>query len=288
VTAINQAVDGGLGLIASHMTGLMDKHGGRRDQPGLAGLFGIQMNDLVAYDARRPASTDPVLHLPNIESEPVFHYGSVREDHPLSEGISPQRRFSFQGGFVVVDACQDARVVADIHVCDQATMHGRIHNRPGVYPGPARWPLAVTRELPNARVAYFAAQLEATWRRLHGPELDSLLLRSMRWAGGPLPLQAADCPASVEVRFFHDSTAKVFHILLVNLTTNSLNRDRGGWGVIRYVTPQKQVSLRLQVDVEVKAVSSMKSEVSRKADGGSVVVELAKLDLYDHLTIEYA
>ena len=42
-------------------------------------------------------------------------------------------------------------------------------------------PLAVTRELPNARAAYFAPQLEATWRRLNGPELDSLLLRSMLW-----------------------------------------------------------------------------------------------------------
>jgi len=288
VTSVSQAVDGGLALVATHMTGLMDQDGRRRDQPALADLFGVEMTDIVAYDARRPGSTDPVLRLPNIESEPMFHYGSTRGDHPLAEGISPERRFSFEGGFVVVNARRNARVVADIHAADQATMHSRIHNRPGVYPGPARWPLAVTRELPNARAAYFAPQLEATWRRLYGPELDWLLLRSILWAGGPPPVQALDCPASVEVRLFHDGRARAFHILLVNLTTNPLLRAKSGWGVIRYVTPQKQLSFSLPIDGEVKAVRSMMSQVSHKTDGGSVILELAELDLYDSLTVEYA
>jgi len=288
VASIRQAVDGGVGLVATHMTGLMDQRGGRRDKPALADLFDVKMTDLVAYDARKPASMDPVLRLPNIESEPMFHYGSVRDGHPLADGIGLARRFSFQGGFVVINAGRDGKVVADIHSADQATMHGQIHNRPGIYPGPARWPLAVTRELQSARVAYFAPQIEATWRRLHGWELDSLLLKSILWAAGPQPLEAFDCPASVEIRLFHDSNAKAFHILLVNLTTNPLVRAKGGWGVIRYVTPQKQLSFSLAIKGDVKSVRSMKSQVSHKSEQGKVILELAELDLYDSLTIEYA
>ncbi len=287
VGAIREATDNGLGVVATYMTGFADDRGGLRKQPALADLFGFEVEDTAAYDTSAGITSDPVLNLPDIDGS-MFYYGSARTEHPLAEGLPEEGLFSFQGGFVICRPIEDAQVIADIHTIDQIRLSSRPYNRRGHYPGPARWPLAILREHNGARTAYFAPQAEAEWKRAHAPELDTLMVRSVLWAGGQTPLEATDCPRSVEVRLFHNREQGVFQIILVNLTTNSLVNAAGGPAVVRYVTPHKGLRLLLRTDRKVISVESqLGSAVHHKVSDGIVEIELPLLDLYDSILIRY-
>jgi hypothetical protein len=287
VSAIRHAVGDGLGLVATYMTGLFDDKGQKRPQPALGDIFGFELQDVTAYDTAEGIAYDPVLALSDIDGQ-IFHYGSARTTHRLARGLPENGLFSFKGGFVVCTPLKDAEVIADIHTLDQVRLNARAYNRRGHYPGPARWPLALVREAGKARAAYFATQAEAEWRRAHAPELDTLLMRSILWAGGPPPLEAPDCPRSVEVRLFHSEERRAFHILLVNLTTNVLISPGDRIGVVRYVTPHKGLRLALRPGTKVKAVHSLiGNEVQHKVEDGTVLLEVPLLDLYDSIVVEY-
>jgi hypothetical protein len=289
VAAIRAAVKVGLGLVATHMTGMFDDQGMRREQPALADLLGYELSDVTAYDSSGGLSAHPVLgpEVADVDGA-IFHYGSARTTHPLAEGLPEKGLFSFKGGFVVCYPAEDAQVIADIHSFDQVRLNARPYNRRGHYPGPARWPLALVREYGKARVAYFTPQVEAEWRRAHAPELDALLVNAVCWAGGALPLEALDCPRSVEVRLFYSQKRRAFQILLVNLTTNPLVfMEKWSPSTVRYVTPHKGVRLALRLDAKVKAVRSLiGTEVKYEQDDGMVILELPLLDLYESIVVE--
>jgi hypothetical protein len=219
-----------------------------------------------------------------IDREPVIHYGSVRPGHPLAEGVPPGGYFHFHGGFVAFSHADDCRDAADLHATDEARLHGRPHNRPGIFPGPVLRPLVVTRECGRGRAAYVAAQADATRRRANSPELERLMLNAVLWAGGPPPLEAPDVPPSVEVRLLHHPGRKSFQVLLVNLTTSPLLRPPGSWGVVRYVTPHRQLRLSLRTDAKVTSARSLLgTEVRFTTDGEMVHLDLPVLDLYDSI-----
>jgi hypothetical protein len=287
VALVREAVENGLGLVATYMTGLFDADGRKRAQPALADVFGFELDDVTAYDVLEGVAHDPVLHLPDVDGR-MFHYGSARTTHPLAGGLPEQGLFSFQGGYVVCSPADDAQVIADIHAADQIRLNSRPYNRRGHYPGPARWPLALVREQGEARLAYFAPQAEAEWRRAHAPELDSLLVRAILWAGGQPPLEAPDCPRSVEVRLFYSEERRATQILLVNLTTNPLIQMGIDPAVVRYVTPHKSLRLTLRAEEEVRTVRSLiGTQVTYRQEEGMVHLELALLDLYDSIVVEY-
>ena len=290
LTEVRRACGDGMGLVATHMTGWMDGRGNTRPQPALTEMLGVEFSDVVSYEARRPQGYDPILALPDTETERFFHYGSPQANHALAEGLSPEMRFSFHGSYTVVPQRGECRVLAEVHTTDQPRLHGRPYNRPGIYPGEARWPLALTREVGATRLAYFAPQADATWRRSDAPALETLMLRSILWAGGEPPIRTPDCPASVEVRLCSNPEKGLYQILLVNLTTNPLVRAPGGWGVVRYVTPQKGIALELRTDGQVKKVSSVRGvEVAAtQQEEGWVRLDVPMLDLYDALLVECA
>jgi hypothetical protein len=290
VAAIRAAVKGGLGVVATHMTGMFDAQGVRRPQPALADLIGYEVSDVVAQDTGEALAAHPVLgpEVADVDGA-IFYYGSARTDHPLAEGLPEKGLFSFQGGFVVCEADGSSEVVGDIHTIDKARLHAQPYNRRGHYPGPARWPLAIVRQRGTARLAYLAAQAEAESRRAHAPELDALLVRSILWAGGESPLDTLDCPRSVEVRLFHNRSRKAYHIMLVNQTTNPLVfMAKWSPSTVRYVTPQKGLRLALRVGANVIAVRSLVgSEVGYSVEDGVLLLDLPLLDLYESIVVEH-
>ena len=137
-------------------------------------------------------------------------------------------------------------------------------------------------------MAYFAIQAESEGKRPHAPELDTLMKRAVLWAGGQPPLEAPDCPRSVEVRLFNNQEQKLFQIILVNLTTNPLINTGGGPAVVHYVTPHKGLRLMLRTDRKVvSAESQLGSEVYHRAGDGVVEIELPLLDLYESILLRY-
>jgi len=286
--AIRSAVADGMGLIGTYMTAVVDENGSPRDRPGLADLFGFEIKECVDYDALRSKRDDPILKLPNMGSERPVLYASAEPGHPLAKCVSPEARFGFEGAFLIIDPSGDAETIGYVHEIDQPRYQGRIHNRPGYYPGRPRCPLGVTRQVGKGRVGYFATQTDATWRRLDAPQLETIMLNSVLWAGGGCPLESPQIPRSVEVRLFHNPERKIYQILLVNLTVNPLVRPPGGWGVVRYVTPHKDLTLVLRTSAKVRAVGSLLgADVRYEAKAQNVTIRLPLLDLYESLTVEY-
>jgi hypothetical protein len=111
---------------------------------------------------------------------------------------------------------------------------------------------------------------------------------AVRWLGGPVPVAAIDCPRSVEVRLFDDSDRRRLILLLVNLTTNPLVPSSAGPAVVRYVTPQKAIRLRVATPGPATGTQSLLggTPTIEPCENG-VVVDLTEVDLYDCLTIEY-
>ena len=283
--AIREAVGAGMGLVGTFGTGMYDHEGQKREQPLLADLFGVEVEALVPYDTSRQGELHPVLKLRQYDS-PVYYYGSARPGHELTDGIPTTARFAFLGGFVDCRPSSGTEVVADVHAPDRARLDARIFNRCGVYPAEARWPLALARDTGAARAVYIAAQGEAENRRAHAPELDSLMVASVLWAGGTPPLETIDCPHTVEVRLFHDAERRRFQVILVNQTTNPLVRVANN-GVVRYVTPQKGLRIALNTDLAVKQVRSVVgTDVQCHADDGQVILDIPVLDLYDSILVE--
>jgi len=283
ITAIRAAVADGLGLVASHMTAT----DAGNPTSAFADLFGFEATDITAYAHRRGGSTDPVLNLPDMESEGFFHYASADPSHPFSDGIADFTRMPFGGGFVNIRPTEDSQTIGWIHVADQDRMNSRVFNRPGIFPGTARWPLGVTRTVGDARLAYFASKSDATGGRLDAPELETLILRAILWAGGTPPAGASDCPATVEVRWYRHPGRNEDQVTLVNLTTSPLMRG-GGWGVIRYVTPQRRIRLTLETEKPIKEIVSMLgAKVTVGQEGSTATIEVDEVDLYDHLTVRY-
>jgi hypothetical protein len=116
-----------------------------------------------------------------------------------------------------------------------------------------------------------------------------MMRKVIEWVGGPLPITAPDCPKSVEVRLFHNAGQKLFHIMLVNLTTNPLITAGPDPAVIRYITPHKGLRLSLALSQPVKAVRSLiGTDLQHDMNENKLVINVPELTLYESIVIEYA
>lgn len=288
VQTIRRAVKNGMGLVVSHATGMRGSNGHQLSKPALADILGYKVHDVIANDTYKGLVMYPDINVYDIDTN-VFYYGSARTKHPLAKGLPEKGLFSFQGGFVACEPVSGAQVIADIHPPDHSRLYAKEYNRRGLFPGDARWPLAIVREYGNARVAYFTSQADAQWRRAHAPELTTLFERAILWAGGKAPLTTIDVPHSVEVRLFHDKNQKQYTILLVNHSTNPLSAPGAAHiGVIRYITPHKDLQLKLHSGVNVQKVRSLVgNNVNYTLENGAILINLSYLDLYDGIILEY-
>jgi hypothetical protein len=207
----------------------------------------------------------------------------------LARDLPENSLFSFQGGFVTCQPLTGAGIFSDIHPPDHSRLYAREYNRRGVFPDDPRWPLAIARTVGDARVAYFAAQADAQWRRAHAPELTCLMENAVLWAGGKPPISTRDVPNSVEVRPFHDKNRARVTLLLVNHSTNPLSAPGDARiGVIRYITPHRNLKLLLPIDGAVRSVTSLAgNRVKYTREGGAILIELSYLHLYDAIIVDY-
>jgi hypothetical protein len=273
---IRIAVKKGMGLICSFETGFRNEKGKKRKRPPLADLLGADIKKTIPFEHGKNREFNRILGVPEVDSD-LFNYGRI-----------DQKFFTFHGGFVVCEPCRGTRVPARVRKPDIKRLKAKAYNRRGVFPGKKEWPLALVRELGKARLGYFSCEADAQWRRIHAPELDTLLNRTILWCGGRQSLEAQDVPPSVEVRFFHNPAKRCYFILLVNLNTNALVPSSDGVSAIRYVVPHNRVSLILRGSTKIKNVKSLlgsKVKLTRLSRKKRILLD--KLDLYDCIILEY-
>ena len=285
VAALVAATAAGTGLVATYTSGFADGDGALRDSPALAALLGVQVHEVQTAE-QQPWSVEDPLRGRDMDGAP-FHYASAVADHGLAAGIEAGSLFAFQGGLVHCEPDAAAQVAARVHAPDLARLAAPAVNRRGLFPAGPSSPLIVSRDNGAARTVYVAGQVEAERRRAHAPQLDRMLIDAIRWAAKSAPpIQASDCPRTVEVRLSGTMNGGRRLILLVNQTTNPLVPSSAGPAVLRYVTPQRRLQLRLPALGADKVSGLFGGTLCSHVSGEELVVDVAELYLYEAILIE--
>jgi len=286
--AIKSAVNQGMGLVATHMTGYKEPNGSIREKPILSDVFGYELLDI-----QTPFTTATLFRHPDLKVSDIdrgyFYYASTRPDHTITAEMSEDAYFSFWGNFAAIKPVADATVIGDIHLPDHARLSAGEYNRRGVFPGPAHWPLAIVRQYGKGKTAYFVPQADEIERRVYAPEYTSMLERTILWAGGPSILETPEIPPPVEIRIFHNLSKKLYTILMINHNTSPLVRGKHeGIGVIRYIVPHKNIEFTFSPGIIPADIRDFDgNSVPFKIMDNKVHINLPELDLYEGIIIKY-
>ena len=286
--AIKGAVNQGMGLLATHMTGYKEANGSIREKPILSDVLGYELLDIQTPFTTATLSQHPDLKVSDIDRG-YFYYASARPGHTLTSDMSEDAYFSFWGNFAAIKPSADATVIGDIHLPDHARLSTREYNRRGVFPGPAHWPLAIVRQYGKGKTAYFVPQADEIERRVYAPEYTRLLEKTILWAGGPAILETPDIPPPVEIRIFHNPSKKLYTILMINHTTSPLVRGKHeGIGVIRYIVPLRNIEFAFLPEIIPADIRDFEgNSVPFKIADNKVQITIHELDSYQGLFLKY-
>ena len=267
VAAIEEFVENGGGLVATYRSGANDEDGRLRAANPIAELAGITMGSVVAWSQEiEYPSIDAQVPIPSVDvgpSRPYFRYARVAEASAVADGLE-DRLLSFFGPWVEVEAAEGTRTGAHILEMDQTMVNMQPYDRRGQFPGEPRWPLVTLRD-GSGRVAYVSALLEPEANRSDCYEVDRLLRNIVLWAGGPLPVIAANVPSSVHLSHSRSKDGDRLITVVTNQTTNPLKVSHPARpGSIRYVVPVTDLELRF--DTQGRRVKTVETASRHPAD----------------------
>jgi hypothetical protein len=163
-SALDAYVGRGGSLLATYQTGLFDEAGRARSDFALGSLFGIEK-------AGEPHGEGPSV----MGSFAPIHLQSIRHDGPISAG--------FEGTSWIAGPSwtQPIRPVADapLTFIDPYPVYPpeSVYQRQP----PSDRPAVVLKQRGNARLAYLAGDMDATYWRLDNPDLGKQLVNTVRW-----------------------------------------------------------------------------------------------------------
>ncbi|GAB3413808.1 alpha-amylase family protein [Flindersiella endophytica] len=204
---IREYVDAGGGLVAAHESSLYDEDGNRRDDFGLADVFGASL-------------TRPSRKVKN-------NYIALTGEHRLNHGYDDAQRIIGGTHILGVEASPDTtvpfRFVPDFPDLPMEEVYARAAPRD---------PAVVCREATKAggRVAYLAFDAGAVFWEALQADHGRLIANAVAWALGKQPEVSVDGPGLVDVAVRRDDSALA--VALVNLSNPMAMR-----GAIRETLP---------------------------------------------------
>ena len=206
VETIRAFVQGGGGLVALHESSVCDEFGDRRDDFGLADVFGAHFKGTEDYSARWP-------HYPKWTE---LYVGVTKPDlHPITD--DPVVRSSYRRGS---DRLQYLGWMTNVEAASGATKLGR---RLTV---PVEWPFVVLNSPGKGRSAYFAADVGQAYFIAPYPYQRRLITNAARWAAGEgnsPPVKVA-APLCVQATFYTQDDGRRTVVHLLNEINTSADR----------------------------------------------------------------
>jgi len=288
--SVEKFVEAGGGVVATYLSSIMDQDGNMREELALSDVLGVEYCGVV---------------------ELPWSYVRISRRHGVTEGL--------REGQLVLWGDFDREFVRS-RVPEGAAFHARVELREGARalayvveplsefgyeyengrsPPPAgsttSSPAIVARE--SLRVAYFSGQLGRLYWRTGMPDLERLILNSIKWAGGDPPVEV-EGPGVLQVEAYERSGQLIIHLL--NLTYEGRTVVRGSTALARdwastveSVHPPRRVvplsdlkiSLRgFEISRARSALAEREYEVVR--EGERAEVEVPRLDEYEVLVLE--
>ena len=288
--SVRDFVARGRGLVATYLTSIMDEEGDLREEFALSDVLGVEYSG--------------VMKLP-------WSYIKVEGQHEVTAG--------FKEGQLVLWGDFDRNFV-DTRVPRGISFHARVglreRSRPLAYvveplsefgyeyengrsPPPAGAttsnPAVVVRR--DANVVYFSGQLGRLYWRTGMPDLETLILNAIVWAGGKPPLEVKG-PGLLQVEAYQRSGQLIVHLL--NLTFEGRVIVRGntaltrGWAnTAESVHPPRRVVPLHGLEVTVRgfevrgAYSALTGKKYEVTEGGEEHrVKVPSLDEYEVLVLD--
>lgn len=267
---IRAFVKGGGGLVAMHESSICNEFGDRREDFGLADVYGARFKGTEDFSARWP-------HYPKwIE----MYLGVAGSDlHPIAD--DPVVRSNYRRGS---DRLQYIGWMTNVEVITGATKLGR---RLQV---PTEWPFAVLNQAGQGQSVYFAADIGQAYFIAPYQYQRRLISNAVRWAAGAnKPPVRVSAPLCVQAAFYTQNEGKRTVVHLLNEVNTSANR-----ALPENNPPQREDIIPI-IDIKValadpKVTSAFQEPghyplpLSKTADG--VEVTVPRLDVHSMVVFE--
>jgi hypothetical protein len=267
---LRQYVEGGGSLIATLETSLYNEWGKRRDNFGLADLFGATYTGKV----EGPMNNSYL----NLEKDP-----QTGQYHPLLRGFEDATRIINGVYRVMVTPVSDGRtlpspltVVPSYPDLPMESVWEPITNikDPGVF----------IRQVGKGRVIYFPWDLDRTFWNVLDVDHSKLIRNSVLWScRTPQPL-SVEGPGMLDVSIWSQQSSMTVH--LVNLTNPMMMK-----GPIREIIPvgPQKVRIRLSDDQRIRRAHLLvaKQVLPYRIEGEFLVADVPSIGLHEVIALDY-
>jgi hypothetical protein len=250
-------VERGGGLVATHETSLCDEWGARRTNFGLAGLFGVDFGGTIeprmqnAYLRLDHQTRHPLLN--GLEDAPRIIHGVSRVE------VRPRERFP-PAPLTLIPSYPDLPMEM-------------------VYPRVAKTDIAQVflREPGKGRVVYFPWDIDRTFWEVLSMDHGKLLRNAVVWATNEEPPVTVTGPGLLDVTVWRQRNSLTVH--LVNLTNPMLMK-----GPVRELLPvgPQKVRVRLPVGLKPRQVRLLAAGTSPKFERDAAHLRLTVPSVLEH------
>ncbi len=267
---IRAFVKGGGGLVALHESSICDEFGDRREDFGLADVFGAHYKGKEDFSARwpnYPKTTEIYLGIAGADLHPIADDAVVRSNY---------RRGS--------DRLQYIGWMTNVEPIVGAVKLGR---RLAV---PREWPFMLLNSVEKGRSVYFAADMGQAYFIAPYQYQRKLISNSVRWAAGEnrVPMQV-DAPLCVQAAFYtqNEGTRRIVHLL--NEVNTSANRaiPENNPSQREEMIPVHDIKIRLSNPTITSAFQEPGHRVLEvKRSEGAIEVVVPRVDVHSMVVLE--
>ncbi|MBV9443859.1 MAG: beta-galactosidase trimerization domain-containing protein [Acidobacteriaceae bacterium] len=260
---IRDFVNRGGSIVATYETSLYNEWGVRREDFGLASLFGASFAG-------------------KTQEGMMNSYLQLGKDHPLLAGFEDATRIINGENRVLIkpsanDSSSPLKVIPSYPDLPMEEVFSRQKNftEPGVY----------TREVGRGRVVYFPWDIDRTFWDVLDVDHGKLLRNAVTWATAePAPVSVKGLGV-LDVSIWKQQNSMTVH--LVNLTNPMMMK-----GPVREIIPlpQQQVAVRIPADRKIAKVHLLVAgkDVSYRRQADTLELEIPSIALHEVIAVDFA
>lgn len=256
-------VERGGSIVATHETSLYDELGRRRENFGMADLFGCDFTG-------------------HVDERVQNSYLSVTPGHPLTLGLEDTSRI----------IAGTKRVHVRPHAAETASPLKLVPSYPNLpmeklfaKEQAGNVPMVLARQVGKGRVVYFPFDLDRTFWEIASSDHLTLLRNAVSWAARESQPMAVSGPGMIDISYWRQENSLAAH--LVNLTNPMAMK-----GVVRELIPAGpyQVTLRLPAGARLARVRLLEADVGAdyRRQGDQLVVQVPQVVVHEVVAIDFA
>ncbi|MCL5742827.1 MAG: hypothetical protein M1541_02700, partial [Acidobacteria bacterium] len=261
--ALRSFVQRGGSLLAAYQTSLEDEAGRRRENFGLADLFGARFSGRVETTIRNS-----------------YMLAHPETKHPILDGFQDAGWFIGTINRVAVETAAPALPLPITRVppfpdLPMEEVYPRVLN--------SGMPEVFLREFGKGRVVYFPGDIGSSFWEIFDADHARLIANAVRWALNEEPLVEVSGPGVLDVTVWRQSDSMAVH--LVNLTNPFMMK-----GPLREILPagEQQVRLRLPRGTKAKAVRLLAAggRPAVRESGGALRITVPGIALHEVVAVD--